>query len=132
MSRLDWLLPRAGPRSLVDPLGTGEVRPRDGPDMGPTFDEILSGRLPGGAVNFSPEAKAQLQGQGIDLGPIDLDRLSRTIDRVADEGGRNCLLLDEKVAYVVNVDERMVTRAGNRHEVRDDVFTEIDSAVLLD
>ena len=53
MSRLDWLLPRAGPRSLVDPLGTGEVRPRDGPDMGPTFDEILSGRLPGGAVNFS-------------------------------------------------------------------------------
>jgi flagellar operon protein len=99
--------------------------------MGPTFEEILSGRLPGGAVSFSPEAKAQLQGQGVELGPIDLDRLSRTIDRVADEGGRKCLLLDQEVAYVVDVDERKVTSAGARSEVKDDVFTEIDSAVLI-
>ena len=131
MGRFDWLIPRTGPRSLVDPTRAGEVRTRDGPDTGPTFAEILSGRLPRGTVRFSPDAKAQLQGQGIELSPIDLDRLSRTIDRVADEGGRKCLLLDERVAYVVDVDERTITRAGARSEVKNDVFTEIDSAVLI-
>jgi hypothetical protein len=56
MGKYEFFLPRAGPRSVVEP--TGETRSESvSPNRdGPTFDEILAGTLPAGLVRVSDGA----------------------------------------------------------------------------
>lgn len=130
MGRFDVLLPPAGPRSIVDPTGRqiGEAG-----DSSTSFDAILAGRLDaGGAVQFSPDAREVMAAQGIELSPIEMDEMSRAIDRLAQAGGREGLLVGEKGAFAVRVDDRTVVEVTPTESMRETVFTRIDSAVLLD
>ncbi len=136
MRRLDLLLPRAGPRSIVDPTADGirdadKARSGASAGGGPSFDEILSGTL-GGNVKLSAHAQQRLQSRGIELGPVELDRISQAIDLLAEKGGKETLLLSDRAAFVVSVPNRTVITAVARDELKDNVFTQIDSALLLD
>lgn len=133
MNRYDLLLPRSGPRSIVDPRG---VDPRgtgvEGPDAakGPGFDEILAGEI-GGSVKLSAHARERLRTRGIELGGVELERLGQAMDRIARKGGRESLVLGEQAAFVVSVPNRTVITAIPRDELQDNVFTNIDSAALM-
>ncbi|MCA9558632.1 MAG: hypothetical protein H6704_08785 [Myxococcales bacterium] len=136
MRRLDLLLPRAGPRSIVDPTAdrtrdADAGKARSGALGGPSFDDILSGTL-GGNVKLSAHAQQRLQSRGIELGPVELDRISQAIDLLAQKGGKESLLLSDRAAFVVSVPNRTVITAVARDELKDNVFTQIDSALLLD
>lgn len=120
------------PRSIVDPTGQIERSPAPVAGKGPTFDEILKAQLPAGTVQLSAEAKESLQTAGIDLTPMDLDRVGKGIDRLAESGGQTGLLIGDKTAMVVDVSNRIVTHASARQEARDHVFSEVDSVMLLD
>jgi flagellar operon protein len=132
MPHRDLFLKGLGARSIVDPTREPEVGTGKEARAGPTFDEILAGRLPAGTVALSTHAQATLQAEGIELTPMDLDRIGKGIDQLADEGGREGLLVGEKAAFVVSVPNRTITSAVARDEVRDNVFTQIDSALLID
>jgi len=120
------------PRSIVDPTGRVETRSAPVAGTGPTFDEILKAQLPAGTVQLSSEAKESLRAAGIDLKPMDLDRIGKGIDRLAESGGQKGLLIGEQTAMVVDVPHRTVTHASARQEARDHVFSEVDSVMLLD
>lgn len=132
MTRYDLLLPRGGPRSLVEVTRPGGAAPGErAPGLrGPSFDEIFAGAI-GGSVKVAPAAQEALQARGIELGQVDLERIGRAMDLIAKKGGRESLLLGERAAFVVDVPERTVTTAVARGELEDHVFTRIDSAVIL-
>ena len=128
MGRFDVLLPRAGPRSLLEP---GRVDQKaDERARGPTFDEILKGEV-GGRVKLSAHARERLQSRNIELTQIDLDRIDRAMEKLAERGGRESLLVSEKAAFVVSVPNRTVITAMTPDDMRDHVFTNIDSAMML-
>ncbi len=127
MGRFDVLLPRAGPRSLVEPTADREVEERA---RGPTFDEILKGEV-GGRVKLSAHARERLASRNIELTPVDLDRIDRAMGKLAEKGGRESLLVTEKAALVVSVPNRTVITAMTPEDMQDHVFTKIDSAMLL-
>lgn len=130
MARYEVLLPRSGPVSLVDPTASGKAERAPG---GPSFDEILSGRLgAGGNVQLSAEARAAMQTEGIEPTPMLLDRIGRAMDRLADKGGREAVLLDERAVYRVRVPDRVIDSVTPRAVLGDDVITQIDSAALID
>jgi flagellar operon protein len=128
MGRYDVLLPRAGPRSLVEPAADRKQPVERA--RGPTFDEILKGEV-GGRVTLSAHAKERLQSRNIELTPVDLDRIDRALGKLAEKGGRESLLMTEKAAFVVSVPNRTVITAMAPNEVSDHVFTKIDSAMVL-
>lgn len=129
MGRFDVLLPLAGPRSIVDPT----ARRVGDADSSTSFDAILAGRLDaGGAVQFSPDAREVMVAQGIELSPIEMDEMSRAIDRLAQAGGRDGLLVGDKGAFTVRVDDRTVVEVTPPDAMRQTTFTRIDSAALLD
>ncbi len=132
MSRFGPLLPLGGPRSIVDPTA---VDPGERPTGagGPTFDDILAGRLEaGGRVTLSAHAQQALAAERIELSPLELDRIGRAMDRIAEAGGREGLLVTEKGAFAVSVPDRTVVSVTAADQMRDTVFTRIDSAVLID
>jgi hypothetical protein len=63
---------------------------------------------------------------------MELDQIGKGIDKLSDAGGRRGLLVSDTAALVVNVPDRTVMSGTARTEIRDHVFTAVDSVMLLD
>ena len=114
------------------PPGVGDVvvaRAADGgqPITGPAFAELLA-RTP--TVVFSRHALERLQRRGIDLGEQQLHRLGDGVDRAAGKGSRASVVFVDGTAFVVAVPKRTVLTAVDPEHMREQVFTNIDSAVI--
>ncbi|HEU4703375.1 MAG TPA: TIGR02530 family flagellar biosynthesis protein [Conexibacter sp.] len=94
---------------------------------GPAFAELLS-RMP--TVVFSRHALERLQRRGIDLGEHELHRLGDGVDRAAGKGSRASVVFVDGTAFVVAVPKRTVLTAVDPEHMREQVFTNIDSAVI--
>jgi len=132
MGRYDMFLRGAEPRSIIDPTKQADSAPSQEARAGPSFDEILAAQLPAGSVKLTTEAQAALTAAGIELSPLELDRIGRAIDGVTEAGGQQALFVGEKVALVVDVAERTITTGTTRIEARDRVFSDIDSVMLIE
>jgi len=138
--------------ALVPPGGlSGAVAPASGPGApassaggarkgadadgaatsGSSFADALS-RANGsaGALSFSKHALARVQRRGIDVDASTLGRLSQGVDRAASKGSRDSLVLVDGTAFVVSVSNRTVITAVGSEHMKDNVFTNIDSAVI--
>ena len=132
MGKYEFFLPRAGPRSVVEPTGQQRTETLSPLRDGPTFDEILAGTLPAGLVRIGDEAKASLKKMEVELSPHDLDLIGRGIDRLVEAGGRKSVLVGDKAVYTVDTESRTVTDAQSRAVTGGELFVDIDSLVLLD
>lgn len=122
----------------IDGIAGGGLRP-DPPARtaagasGPSFDRLLADRLQapagGGELRFSGHALDRARQRGIDVDGS-LDRLRAGVDRAAAKGGRSSLVLVDGTAFVVSVPNRTVVTAVDAQHMREQVFTNIDSAVI--
>ena len=131
MDKYGLFLRKSKRRSLVDPTGQSDNIESIDTGIGPSFSDILEARLPAGTVKLSPDVTEALQMAGIELTPMELDRLGRGIDKLADEGGQEGLLLSEKAGFVVDVPTRTLMSAVPVDDVKNKVFTAIDSAIVI-
>lgn len=115
--------PTASPRttSAKDSSGTGV-------DFKSTLGEVLNENR---GVKFSAHAAARLYSRGVQMDQSQLDALSQAIDKAEAKGSKESLVLTDEAAYVVSVKNRTVITAFDRDNLRDGVFTAIDSAVIL-
>lgn len=133
--RFNVLLPRGGPRSIIDPTRTQGERAPAGQNLRPgtvSFDDIMTGELGGKSVKVSPDAQERMRLRGIPLGQVELDQIARAMDTVARKGGREALLIGRQATFVVDVPSRTVVTAWGPGETQGHVFTGIDCALMLD
>jgi flagellar operon protein len=69
--------------------------------------------------------------RGIQLTREDQARLREAVDRAQAKGARDSLILMRDLAFVVSVRNRTVITALDGPSMRENVFTNIDSAVIL-
>ncbi len=81
-------------------------------------------------LQFSRHALARVQRRGIELDQSTLGRLSEGVGRAASKGSRDSLVLVDGTAFVVSVSNRTVITAVGSEHMKDNVFTNIDSAVI--
>jgi flagellar operon protein len=123
---------------VVAGLGPGVVAPparpvaATAPLGGPAFADVLAGRLEQGpgSVRFSGHALERLQRRGIQMDAAALDRLNGGVARAAAKGSRDSLVLLDDTAFVVSVRNKTVVTAVDRDHMKEQVFTNIDSAVI--
>ncbi|MGQ9486491.1 MAG: TIGR02530 family flagellar biosynthesis protein [Armatimonadota bacterium] len=84
-----------------------------------------------GSVRFSAHAQARLQSRHIELGADALRRVESAVNKAAEKGSRESLLLMDDVALIVSVRNRTVITAIDKENLKENVFTNIDSAVVL-
>lgn len=84
-----------------------------------------------GSVRFSAHAQARLQSRHIELDAEALRRVENAVDKAAQKGSRESLLLMDDVALIVSVRNRTVITAIDKENLKENVFTNIDSAVVL-
>jgi flagellar operon protein len=99
------------------------------PAAGPAFAEVLRTQ-PGQPVRFSSHALQRVERRAIDVGPATLARLQDGVDRAAGKGARASVVFVDQTAFVVAVPNRTVITAVDREHMKQQVFTNIDSAVI--
>jgi flagellar operon protein len=97
---------------------------------GQSFAEALKQADVSEPLQFSRHALARVQRRGIELDTTTLGRLSEGVTRAANKGSRDSLVLVDGTAFVVSVSNRTVITAVGSEHMKDNVFTNIDSAVI--
>ncbi len=107
----------------------GRPVPANVPATGPSFASVL-GATAQQPVKFSAHALQRVERRGIDTSPATLARLGDGLDRAAAKGARASVVFVDSTAFVVSVPNRTVITAVDRDHMKQQVFTNIDSAVI--
>ncbi len=116
-------------------LKTG--RSRDGaPVQGSvSFREILSTKTDGiqqsGEVKFSKHAANRLSDRNIELTEEQVERLNLGAAKASAKGINESLVLVDSLAFIVSVPNQTVITAMDQTEADENVFTNIDGAVII-
>jgi flagellar operon protein len=88
------------------------------------------------AVRFSAHALSRLDSRNIQFSAESMSKLAEAVDRAESKGAREALVLmpgaerTDDLALVVSVKNRTVITAVDGANIQDNVFTNIDSAVV--
>lgn len=116
----------------VGGAGAPAPRPATKPQTGgPAFGDVLAGKLQQSEpLTFSGHALQRIERRGISLDDATMARLGDGVSRAAAKGSRSSLVVVDDSAFVVSVPNRTVITAVDREHMKDQVFTNIDSAVI--
>ena len=130
---LDNRIQSAPPIGMSTPTASAKT-----PSTGPSFDQVLHGvgnTLAAAAaragIKFSGHAQTRLQSRQITLSDHDVARLGQAMTKAAAKGAKDSLVLMDKTAYVVSVANRTVITAVASDALKENIFTNIDSAMIL-
>lgn len=118
----------------VQPVRTERPQPQKpvtGQVSDSPFSRVLDQKLPSGEVKFSQHAQDRLRARNITFSASDLANLEGAVNSVAQKGGRESLVMMGDAALVVSVKNRTVVTAMDRSQMKGNVFTNIDSAVVI-
>ena len=122
------ILPGPAPRPVGKPV---QIPP---PSSGQSFRSILEQQSTPSAtpLKFSAHATARLQSRNIQLSSDDVARMNAMADKAAEKGAKHSLFMLKDVAMVVSIKNRTVITAVDQQSMKENVFTNIDSAAIID
>ena len=101
---------------------------------GLSFQDILSQKTdsaPAGEVKFSKHAANRLADRNIELTLDQVERLNLGTAKAGAKGINESLVLVDSLAFIVNVPKNTVITAMEQTETDENVFTNIDGAVII-
>lgn len=93
-----------------------------------SFEAILEKELAG--VKFSKHAQERLESRNINLSEADVSSINKAVSLAAEKGSQDSLVFLRDMAFVVSVRNKTVVTAMQGENLRENVFTKIDSAVV--
>ena len=108
------------------------VKPQQTAAASKGFADVLKGELnKNDGVKFSKHAMERIQSRGVDMSQQTLDSLNRAVTKARAKGCKDIAVIGEANAFIVSVQNNTVITTMNALEMRENIFTNIDSAVLL-
>ena len=108
------------------------VKPQQSAVASKGFADVLKGELgKNDGVKFSKHALERIQSRGVDMSQQTLDSLNRAVTKARAKGCKDIAVIGEANAFIVSVQNNTVITTMNALEMRENIFTNIDSAVLL-
>ncbi|KUG03596.1 putative flagellar hook associated protein [hydrocarbon metagenome] len=120
------------PYQPVQPIGTERTKDstRAAGNDGLNFKQILDKQI-SPELKFSKHAQQRLKSRNIQLNEQDLQKLQEAVGKAREKGAKDSLILMDKLALVVSIRNNTVITAVDEDNVQDNVFTNIDSAVII-
>ena len=125
------IIPGPGPRPVGRPV---EIPPSGAPSFRSVLESTTatpSTTSSSEPLKFSAHAMARLQSRNISLTDSDVSRMNAMADKAAAKGAKNSLFIVRYVAMVVSIKNRTVITAVDSDSMRENVFTNIDSAAII-
>jgi len=95
-----------------------------------SFDQLLQNKIDQSPVKFSRHATARMESRGIAFDDNQIKRLETAVSQVSAKGGKESLVMLDDTALVVSVKNDTVVTVVDREQLKNNVFTNIDSAVI--
>lgn len=90
-----------------------------------------AGTGPQQAINFSKHAISRAEERGIELTPALMEQLAGSVEKAQEKGAKNILAFNANQAFIINVPYGRVITTMSQDEMKENIFTNIDGAVLL-
>lgn len=82
-------------------------------------------------LQFSRHATERVNQRGIEMSESFLDNLQSAVEKARIKGAKDVVVISDKGAFIVNVPNNTVVTTMSGNEMKENIFTNIDSAVLL-
>lgn len=83
------------------------------------------------AINFSKHAISRAEERGIELTPALMEQLAGSVEKAQEKGAKNILAFNATQAFIINVPYGRVITTMSQDEMKENIFTNIDGAVLI-
>ncbi|MBQ7667726.1 MAG: flagellar biosynthesis protein [Clostridia bacterium] len=100
-------------------------------NSGISFESLLKKQIfDNSEVKFSKHATSRLETRNINLTDDQKLKLNDAINKANDKNVKDSLVLVDDIAFVVNVKDKTVVTVMNKDEMKENVFSNIDGAVI--
>lgn len=93
------------------------------------FRQVLQQEITG--IKFSQHAQQRLKLRNIQMSPQQIQRINGGLAKIAQKGAKESLMVMGDIAMIVNVPHKTVITVMDGHSMKENVFTNIDSAIIL-
>lgn len=101
-------------------------------EQGSDFADILQKQLQSTEkLKFTKHAQERLVQRDIQLTDENLVKLDEAVEKAAQKGVKDTLILMDKMAFIVSVVNKTVVTAMKDQDIVGNVFTQIDGAVVI-
>ena len=105
---------------------------RGGTENNVQFAELLRKEVnKPSSVQFSKHAALRVQERGIEMTDTLLSDLNQAVQKAQAKGAKDVVVIGKSGAFIVNVPNNVVVTTMSGAEMKDNIFTNIDSAVLI-
>lgn len=95
------------------------------------FEDLLKKQIfDNKEVKFSKHAESRLETRNINLTDEQKTKLNEAINKANSKDVKDSLVLVDDIAFVVNVKDKTVVTVMNKDEMKENVFSNIDGAVI--
>lgn len=140
LSRIDSLIPKA--KDVLDKTKTEEGAFQKTLEQSLQSEGSAEVKTPAGLagaddkklgnqLRFSNHAIERMQSRGISYTPESLGRLEDAIKKAAAKGSKDTLVLMDESALIVSVKNNTVVTVMDKNSLKENVFTNIDSTVVI-
>jgi len=82
-------------------------------------------------IKFSKHALNRMDNRNISLSSNEMDRLKYGFDKAKEKGVKDALILMGDKAFIASIKNKTVITTVNQEQLKDNVFTNIDGAVIV-
>jgi len=93
-----------------------------------SFEDVLNEEIT--RIKFSQHAKNRVEARNLELSSEDLSKLDEAVDKANEKGAKDSMIFLRDMAFIVNVKNRTVITALDSEQIKDNVFTNIDSVLI--
>ena len=107
------------------PLNTPKNTPKPEKDFGSILKEKIDG------VKFSKHAMQRLESRGVQVSNETMTKLNDAVENANKKGVSDLVAISDKSAFIINVTSKMVITTMNKAEMQNNIFTNINGAVII-
>jgi flagellar operon protein len=98
----------------------------------PSFKQVLENKVAqsDSEIKFSSHAEKRMQSRNIEMTPENFTRLQNALGKAREKGADETLMIFENFSLIVSVKNSTVITAVDKASMQENVFTNIDSAVI--
>lgn len=82
-------------------------------------------------VQFSKHAQMRIQQRGIEVSADMMTSLNEAVSKAREKGSKDTVIISAQGAFIVNVPNNIVVTTMTEQEMKNNIFTNIDSAILM-
>lgn len=82
-------------------------------------------------LKISKHAQMRADERGIDLNPMLIRDIQNAVDKAKDKGIKDLAVIGDQGAFIVNVPNNIMITSMDKMEMKENIFTNINGAVLI-